>query len=75
MLENRKYSTTRPRICSSGTEENEKTEAEGKNFCFISEYKCENNKTKCELRHFAAKSHFPLQKKKPVPLANCVITI
>lgn len=62
VLENRKHSTTRPRTCYSGTEENEKTEAEGKSPCFIFGYKCKNNKTKCELKHFATfKSSFPFK--------------
>lgn len=51
LLESRKCSTTRPRTSSSGTEGNKKAEAEGKNPCFISGHKCENNKSKCDLRH------------------------
>lgn len=75
VLENRNYFTTRSRNSSQGTEENEKTEAEGKNSCFISGSKCENNKTKCALGPSSALYSPSFPREQPVAWAHHVITI
>lgn len=64
MLGKRTYpSSRRSRTSCCETEKNEKTEAKGKNPCFISEHKCENNKIKCDLGHSATfQSSFPFRK-------------
>ena len=51
VMEDRNYSTTKPRTSSQGTEENGKSEAEGKNSCFISGSQCEDDETRGDLGH------------------------